>query len=492
MSDTDVRVRFAPSPTGYLHVGGARTAIFNWLFARHHKGAFVLRIEDTDIERSTPESEAALIDDLRWLGLDWDEGPGVGGSGSDASGAGGSGSDGDCGPYRQSERLDIYREHAARLVADGHAFPCFCPDEVLSAKREAAMAAGKPPQYDGTCRSLSSDEVAARRAEGIPEVVRFVVPSGDVRFADLIRGDIKLETNMVGDFVIVRSNGNPTYNFAAAIDDHLMRITHVLRGEEHLPNTLRQILIYQAFGFDVPQFAHLSLILAEDKSKLSKRHGATSVQELSTSGYLPGAVLNYLVLLGWSHPEEKEVLSIEELVASYSLDRVSKAPSVYDRDKLRWMNGQYIRATDVETLFDVADSFFPDHVRDSYDRAGRVKILELLHEKIETFAELYDKSSPFRSPPVFDDEALQILDMPEAQAVLKALAGTLDASTEEFTGQLFKTLVKQAGKETGQKGKALFFPVRAALTGSVHGPDLAGIAELKGKEEVIRTLVGTA
>ncbi len=476
MSGSDVRVRFAPSPTGYLHVGGARTAIFNWLYARHHNGAFVLRIEDTDVERSTALSEASLIEDLRWLGLDWDEGPGIGGG---------------CEPYRQSERLDIYREHTARLVDEGKAYPCFCADDVLTAKREAAMAAGKPPQYDGTCRSLSVSDVAARRAEGTPEVVRFVVPPGDVQFPDLIRGDIRLETNMVGDFVIMRSNGIPTYNFAAAIDDHLMRISHVLRGEEHLPNTLRQVLVYKACGFELPRFGHFSLIHAEDKSKLSKRHGASSVGELRSTGYLPGAVINYLALLGWSHPEEKEVLCVGELSAAFSLDRVSKSPSVYDREKLKWMNGQYIRAADVADLFGVADPFFPEYVREAYDNAARLKILGLLHEKIETLAELDEKSAPFRSPPVVDDEAREVLATPEAHTVLKALADALNASAEEFTGALFKSLVKQVGKETGQKGKALFFPVRAALTGSVHGPDLAGIAELKGKDGVLEVLADT-
>jgi glutamyl-tRNA synthetase len=467
------KVRFAPSPTGFLHVGGARTAIFNWLFARRNKGSFLLRIEDTDVERSTRESEASLIDDLRWLGLDWDEGPDAGGP---------------SGPYRQSERLDIYRRFAGELVDKNIAFPCFCTDEALESKRRAALAAGKSPQYDGTCRSLSGSEVEAKRAAGIPEVVRFIVPSDVVRFPDLIPGDIELATDMVGDFVVLRSNGLPTYNFAATIDDHLMGVTHVLRGEEHLPNTLRQVLIYRALGMQVPSFGHLPLILAEDKSKLSKRHGASSIGELRSSGYLPAAVVNYLVLLGWSHPEEKEVLPIDELTSSFSLDRVSKAPSVYDREKLRWMNGQYIRAMGVDSLFDAADGFFPDFVHAAYDESARRKILELLHEKIDVLSELPEKSGPFRSPLVFEDEALAVLETPEAREVLDALRTALETSSEELTAEQFKSLVKQTGKQTGQKGKALFFPVRAALTGAVHGPDLAGIAELKGREVVLGLL----
>src|SRR5262245_40063865 len=258
----DVRVRFAPSPTGYLHVGGARTAIFNYLFARHHGGVFVLRIEDTDQERSTRASELSLLEDLRWLGLDWDEGPDLGGP---------------YGPYRQSERMKIYRDVADKLVAAGNAYPCFCTDAELDRKREEAIAASRPPQYDGTCRDLTPDEVAAKRAQGLPEAIRFRVGEGVVRFHDAVRGDMELAHDMVGDWVTLRSNGLPTYNFACAVDDHLMKISHVIRGEEHLPNTLRQIMIYDAMGAEHPIFAHVPLILAEDRSKLSKRHGASSV-----------------------------------------------------------------------------------------------------------------------------------------------------------------------------------------------------------------------
>ncbi|MEJ2719724.1 MAG: glutamate--tRNA ligase [bacterium] len=473
MTEEKVKVRFAPSPTGYLHVGGARTAIFNWLFARHHGGSFLLRIEDTDVERSTRESEASLISDLRWLGLDWDEGPGANGT---------------AGPYRQSERLDIYRRYSDVLLDAGAAYPCFCSDEALEGKRQAALAAGRPPHYDGTCRSLSISDVESKRAAGLPEVVRFNVPADGVRFDDLIRGGVELAADMVGDFVLLRSNGLPTYNFAAAVDDHLMGITHVLRGEEHLPNTLRQILIYRALDMTVPSFGNLPLILAEDKSKLSKRHGASSIGELRDTGYLPGAVLNYLVLLGWSHPEEKEVLSVDELIASFSLDRVSKSPSVYDREKLRWMNGQYIRATAVDALFERADGFFPEFIRSNYDAAGRRKILELLHEKMDVLSELQEKSEPFRTPPVFDDEAVAVLGSPDAAAVLRSLRTAVESFRGELSAEQFKSMIKQAGKETGLKGKALFFPVRAALTGAVHGPDLAGIAELKGRDAVLGLL----
>jgi nondiscriminating glutamyl-tRNA synthetase len=468
-----VRVRFAPSPTGYLHVGGARTAIFNWLYARHNRGSFILRIEDTDVERSTEESEVSLLGDLHGLGLDWDEGPDVSGT---------------HGPYRQSERLDLYRRHADSLVDAGRAYPCFCADEVLEAKRQEAVARGASPRYDGKCRGLSRAEVSEMRAEGTPEVVRFIVPPGVVRFHDLIRGEVEMDTEMVGDFVLLRSNGHPTYNYAAAIDDHAMEISHVLRGEEHLPNTLRQILIYTAFDFPLPEFGHLPLILAADRSKLSKRHGGASVGELRDLGFLPEAVFNYLVLLGWSHPEEKEVLSREELVAAFSLDRVSKSPSVYDRDKLRWMSGQYIRKTPVEVLLEEADPFFPQGIRNLYNKKAREKILSLLHEKIETLADLAEKSAPFEAEPRFEEEAAQVLRTPDALRVMAALEERIRSAEGELTGPGFKSMVEDVGRKTGLKGKALFFPVRAALTGAVHGPDLAGFAELKGRPGVLALL----
>lgn len=473
MTAETVRVRFAPSPTGYLHVGGARTAIFNWLFARRRSGTFILRIEDTDVGRNRPEYEASLIADLRWMGLDWDEGPGA---------------DGHFGPYRQSERIDVYRRHADRLVARGAAYPCFCSDDVLEAKRQTAVDRGTSPQYDGTCRLLAPEDVAKKRKTDVPETVRFKIPTGVVRFHDLIRGDVEMATDMVGDFVLIRSNGNPTYNYAAAVDDSAMGITHVLRGEEHLPNTLRQILIQESLGFTLPRFGHLPLILAEDRSKLSKRHGGSTVGELRDRGFLPEAVYNYLVLLGWSHPEEKEIIDPAELVAVFSLDRVSKSAAVYDREKLRWMNGQYIRRTGVDALFRTADRFFPESIRTVYGASVREKILGLLHEKIEVLSELSEKSAPFEQSPEIDSEAAGVLETPEALRVIDTLEKNLRASGEELTAAGFKTMVEDVGRATGRKGKALYFPIRAALTGVVHGPDLAGIAEIRGRETALRLL----
>jgi glutamyl-tRNA synthetase len=465
-----VRVRFAPSPTGYLHVGGARTAIFNWLFAHRHGGTFVLRIEDTDVERSTADSELALIDDLRWLGLDWDEGPDRGGAFA---------------PYRQSERLDRYGEQAGKFVDAGIAYPCFCTDEVLEAKRQDAIKKRLAPRYDGTCRRLTTDEIAAARARNEREVVRFKVPDGVIHIDDLVRGTVELATSTVGDFVLVRSNGHPTYNFAAAMDDHAMEITHVLRGEEHLANTLRQVLVYNALGAETPEFGHLPLILAEDRSKLSKRHGASSIGELRSSGFLPAGVVNYLVLLGWSHPEGKEFISIGELTQSFNIERVNKSAAVYDKKKLAWMNGQHIRDAPPEELFETADRFFPDFVHTVYEENTRKKILALLHDSVDTLADLSEASLPFRSPPLFEEEATKIVKSSGTGEVLSALKKALENGPDDFTKEDFKLMMKDVGKKTSVKGKDLFFPVRAALTGSVHGPELAGVAVIKGKAEVL-------
>jgi len=477
MNDTStVRVRFAPSPTGYLHVGGARTAIFNWLWARHTGGALVLRIEDTDVERSTPESEAALIEDLKWLGLDWDEGPDVGGA---------------RGPYRQSDREEVYRGVAAVFVADAHAYPCFCTDELLEQKRLAARVAGRPPQYDGTCRDLTQQQIDEKRDAGIPEVTRFRVPDGLVRFDDVVRGEMTLDHSMVGDFVIVRSNGLPTYNFAAAIDDARMDITHVIRGEEHLSNTLRQILVYNALGASHPVFVHVPLILAEDRSKLSKRHGAASVEELRRRGFIPSAVFNYLVLLGWSHPEGKEVLTREETIEAFDIARIGKAAGVFDPDKLAWMNGQHLRALPAERFHPLARPFLPEWVSTQYDASAIDAILDVLQDSIETLDQLPGLCAVFADPVEFEPEAAEVLKDEGAKGVLTAFATALEAQEGELTPEVFKASAKVAGKEAGRKGKELFFPLRAAITGRVHGPDLSRTAAVKGRERVAR-LVASA
>ncbi|HEX6176908.1 MAG TPA: glutamate--tRNA ligase, partial [Thermoanaerobaculia bacterium] len=316
-----VRVRFAPSPTGHLHVGGARTAIFNWLFARHHDGTFLIRVEDTDQARSTRESEEMVLDDLRWLGLGWAEGPDVGGPHA---------------PYRQSERVAIYRKAADDLIARDVAYRCYCSEEELEAKRKAAEAEGRPPHYDLKCWYARKGAGEDTRAPN--SAIRFHVPDdGDVTINDLIRGEVTWKKESLGDFIVVRSDGHPTYNFSVVVDDHEMEITHVIRAEEHLTNTHRQVLIYRAMGWQVPQFAHVSLILGQDRTKLSKRHGATSVSQYADDGFLPDAMVNYLTLLGWSSPDGEEIFTREELIAKFSLDRVNPAPAVFDPQKLDWL-----------------------------------------------------------------------------------------------------------------------------------------------------------
>jgi len=466
-----MRVRFAPSPTGYLHVGGARTAIFNWLLARRHAGRFILRIEDTDRERSTAESEAALIDDLRWLGLDWDEGPDVGG---------------DFGPYRQSERLDLYRARADELVDSGHAYYAQEPDSDFTGKKDYSRTQDEEPATPPVPIAAADGRARMGRDESV--VIRFRRPEETVTFTDLVRGEIHLDTATISDFVLLRSNGFPTYNFAATVDDHEMRITDVVRGEDHLYNTLRQILIYEALGAPPPRFAHVPLILAEDRSKLSKRHGASSVGELRRAGFLPDAVVNYLVLLGWSHPDGRELLDLEEMQRVFSIDRVGKAGAVYDGTKLRWLNGQHLRAMPSGDFFALADPRLPEDIRSAYSDDARHRMLVLLQEGLESLDELDAAAAVFREAPAMEAEATQALADEEAGRVLDAVAERLKAGTDELTAETFKALMKEAGKAAGAKGKALFFPVRAALTGAVHGPDLAGVAAIKGRERVIGLL----
>src|SRR4029450_4198540 len=331
-----MRVRFAPSPTGHLHVGNARTALFNWLLARGSGGTFILRVEDTDVERSTLVSEASIMQDLSWLGLDWDEGPDVGGP---------------RGPYRQSERLHLYGSYAKELLASDHAYYCFCSREKLEAERREALPAGRPARYSGTCRNLSADETATRMAAGERPAIRFRVPENrEVVFTDLVRGEVRFHTEVIGDPVIVRAEGIPAYNFAVVVDDALMAITHVIRGEDHISNTPRQLLLYEALGFQPPTFAHVALVMGPDHSPLSKRHGATSVAEFRAKGYLPEALVNYLALIGWAPGQDTDVLPLDELARRFALSHVAHSAGVFDEDKLAWVNRHYLKSADPDSL----------------------------------------------------------------------------------------------------------------------------------------------
>lgn len=434
-----VRVRFAPSPTGHLHVGGARTAIFNWLFAKHHGGKFIIRIEDTDQARSTRESEQMVLDDLRWLKTLWDEGPDAGGPHE---------------PYRQSERTEIYHCFAAELMTRDVAYRCYCSEEELEQKRKAAEAAGRPPHYDLKCWYN-------RRNDDAPHAIRFHVPeTGDVTIHDLIRGEVSWKKESLGDFIVVRSDGLPTYNFSVVIDDHEMEITHVIRAEEHLTNTHRQVLIYRAMGWTVPEFAHVSLILGPDRTKLSKRHGATSVSQYADDGFLPDAMFNYLTLLGWSSPEGVEMFTRHYAIEKFSLDRVNPAPAVFDHAKLEWLNGQYIHAMSTAELRPLVARFF--------DRPWLEEGIDVVKTSVHRLTQFAD--------------ALRFVVEFHPAEVDRGFAGKLrDELRTNGTpaGEAeFKAMVERLKTSTGLKGKALFMPLRLAITGSDHGPELVRVIPL--------------
>ena len=465
-----MRVRFAPSPTGSLHVGNARTALFNWLLARGHEGTYILRIEDTDAERSTKASEESILDDLRWLGLEWDEGPDVGGA---------------CGPYRQSERLHLYTSYANELLAGGHAYYCFCSPQKLESDRKADLAAGRPPKYRGTCRSIAPEEARRRLDGGERGVIRFRVPEHtDVAFSDLVRGDVTFSTDVIGDPVLVRSDGRPAYNFAVVVDDALMEVTHVIRGEDHISNTPRQVMLYRALGFTPPRFAHLSLVLGPDHTPLSKRHGATSVAEFRERGYLPEALMNYLALIGWSprtdggSSEDAELMPLHELARRFALEDVGHSAGVFDPEKLAWMNRHYMKAATPARIAAESLRFFQARgfVTRNTDAAmayiesllpmavGSVDRLEEIPERL-AFLFDFDPVSALERP-----EVAGILHEPGASEVIAALPGAINGPM--LDRESFRAMATRVKEKTGQKGKALFHPIRVALTGEDGGPEL--------------------
>jgi glutamyl-tRNA synthetase len=460
-----MRVRFAPSPTGQLHVGNARTALFNWLLARGSGGTFILRIEDTDAERSTRESEAAIVRDLRWLGLDWDEGPDIGGS---------------LGPYRQSERLHLYQSYAKELLAADGAYYCFCSTAQLDAERHEALAAGRPAHYAGTCRRLSRDQAAARMAAGERPAIRFRIPEErDVVFTDAVRGDVRFQTDVIGDPVIVRADGTPAYNFAVVVDDALMAVTHVIRGEDHISNTPRQLLLYEAIGFTPPIFAHLSLVMGPDHSPLSKRHGATSVAEFRSKGYLPEALVNYLALIGWSPGGGDELLPIDELARRFSLDAVGHSAGVFDEEKLAWANRHYLKTADRARLAELSLPYFNDAgVRMAPDERGLAYLATALAMASASVDRLNQVPARLALLFAYDAEAaladgqlLAEMRGDGARAVVTALAEEL-ASAPRLDRERFREVASRVKARTGHKGKALFHPIRVALTGRTEGPEL--------------------
>ena len=474
------RVRFAPSPTGELHVGNARTALFNWMFARHHRGSFILRIEDTDEARSALSYQVNLLNDLSWLGLDWDEGPQTDSSSTQ----------GYYGPYRQSERLDIYKEHLKKLIDADLVYPCYCTEEELEEERQALILSKRMPRYMGKCRNLTPGERIKRENEGRKHSFRFKVQPQVIEFEDLIRGAMKFEGQAIGDFIIVRSNGMPAYNFAVVIDDHLMGITHVIRGEDHLSNTALQMMLYKAFGFASPTFVHHSLILGKDRAKLSKRHGSVSVGEFRKQGILPEALINYLGLLGSSFTDGREVLTREEMITDFALERASKSGAIFDEEKLHWLNAIYIRNCNTEDLVERLKPFLEHtgYKTDVIDAKWLNEVIELVKTELTTLAEIGSHIDIF-----FDDkyimtaEAKEILEKEAACQVVKAFAKYLKTAAGN-PQENYLAAIKYTKEKTSAKGKELFMPIRAALTGKVHGPELDKIFVILGKAAALKRL----
>ena len=483
MSDSQVRVRFAPSPTGMLHIGGARTAIYNWAFARSQGGKFILRIEDTDQERSTDENTQIILRAMRWLGLDWDEGPEIGG---------------EFGPYFQTERMDTYKEALACLIESGNAYPCFCTKEELDEKREIANKEhGGYAGYDGTCRHLSKEEADARIAAGEPHVWRLKVPENHapITFDDCVYGHMEFPCDVMDDLILVRTDGMPTYNFAVVCDDANMRITHVVRGDDHLSNTPRQILIYEALGYDVPTFAHLPMILGSDGKKLSKRHGATNVEEYRDRGYLPDVMVNFLALLGWSLDGETTIIPRDVLTEKFQLSRINKKDCIFDETKLDWMNGAYIREMDVDAWAKVAlpwiqktEGADSSHVTVDLDFAKAV--CPLIIERMVRFNELPEKLQYFfwDDKVYLDEKSVNKVLLKENAPANEALQIALDVLSDKANPWDFETLqekVRSLGEEAGLKPKLIFQPIRVAVCGNMVSPPLFESIVLMNREDVV-------
>jgi nondiscriminating glutamyl-tRNA synthetase len=507
MNSKKIRVRFAPSPTGLLHVGNARTALYNWLFARRMGGDFLLRVEDTDLERSEDRFETQLMEDLHWLGLDWDEGPGLAGLEDKGS----------FGPYRQSERLEIYAGHTERLLAEGKAYRCFCTQEELEAERQQAIAAHQPQVYSGRCRSLPPAEIAANIASGKPFAIRLKIGPEPLRFHDLVRGPVEFAAETVSDPILVRSAsgvsaGIPVYNYVVTVDDALMGITHVIRGDDHISNTPKQVAIYQAFDWEVPEFAHLSTILGEDRERLSKRHGATSISTFHEMGYLPEALANYLALLGWGAEDGKtETFTLTELAKTFSLERVTPSPAIFDFDKLNWLNRHYLKLAAPERIAKLAErqfcqvrpDIFPLGAAQELYTSEMIEFLEhqnppihlnipsadLIARRKAWFLDLlalylpavdHLDQLPAKSAAVFgydieaarrDPENAAVLGADSARIVLAELASRVIAHSGPVTAEIFKNWMNEIKTATGIKGKELFHPARIALTGFHSGPE---------------------
>lgn len=471
----EVRVRFAPSPTGYLHLGSLRTALFNFLFARHHNGKFILRIEDTDQSRKVEGAVENLINILNEMDLNYDEGPGVGG---------------EFGPYFQSERLDIYKKYCDELLASGHAYYAFETAEELDEMRKVQQMQGKQTMYDRRARVLTENEVNEKLASGIPYVIRLKVPlDSEIRFTDIIRGNVKIDTNLVDDQVLLKSDGFPTYHLANVIDDHLMQITHIIRGEEWLTSVPKHIILYNAFGWEVPQMAHVPLILNPDKTKLSKRQGDVATEDYLKKGYLKEALLNFMALLGWNpgDGEEKEIFTKAELIEKFTIERVNSAGAVFNVEKLNWMNGEYIKNYNIDELTGLLIPYLNAGGIDTSDIIKTKRVIFAIRNYINKLDEAAEQAKVYYGDVNLNDEQTAIVSADTSKQVFKVLAAKIEAMLE-ITTDNFKPVLSEVQKETGVKGKNLFMPVRLALTGEEHGPELGMIAYVLGKEEVLKRL----
>src|ERR1700758_2566560 len=483
MNKEKTRVRFAPSPTGLLHVGNARTALYNWLFARHTDGDFLLRIEDTDVDRSEERHETQLMEDLRWLGLGWDGGPGV---------------EGPHAPYRQSERLGIYREHTERLLREGKAYRCFCSNEELEAERARATAEHRPQVYSGKCRAIDAERSAERAALGEPFAVRLRIPEHPLRFHDMVRGEVEFASETVSDPILVRSSGVPVYNYVVTVDDAQMEITHVIRGDDHLSNTPKQVAIYQASGWKTPEFAHLSTILGSDRERLSKRHGATSIASFREMGILPEALVNYLALLGWgAEGGTRETFTQEELTREFKLERVTASPAVFDIAKLDWLNRHYLKMRPIAEVARLAWPYFEQAGYLGSREKTTAEITDWFEQLVAVFLPGVDHLDqlPAKAAFVFaldsaktkaDPENAAILASDVGQRVIGAFAARAIEEPAPITAERFKALMNEVKAETGAKGKDLFHPVRILLTGAHSGPEFDKIIPLFEEGSALR------
>ncbi|MCK4357351.1 MAG: glutamate--tRNA ligase [Candidatus Cloacimonetes bacterium] len=471
--NNEVRVRFAPSPTGFLHVGGLRTALFNYLFARKNSGKFILRIEDTDRKRYIPGAMENLTSTLKILGLHYDEGPDVGGN---------------YGPYIQSERTELYRKFAKKLVNSGNAYYCFCSAERLKNLREEQRKSKLDPMYDGKCRNLSKDEIEEKLRLNIPFVIRLKFPKeGKTIFYDKIREKVEVENSLVDDQVLIKSDGFPTYHLANVVDDHLMKITHIIRGEEWLSSVPKHFFLYKSFGWEIPKLVHLPLLLNPDRSKLSKRQGDVAVENYLEKGYLPEALINFIALLGWHAPDDREIYSLKELEQAFSLKRINKSNAVFDIEKLNWMNGWYLRKLDINYIAEKAKPFFEKSGIDISDSKKYLMVIQNARVRVSSLSEIIEYSKMFYKDLDFTDEDRELINEENSQKIYSYLIDKLKGQ-ESWSNDDINSLIKKAIGELGIKGKNFYFPVRLALFGKCHGPDLPAIIEILGREETIKRL----